>query len=303
VGNVNIVHRTAVPSDLDRLLSLLDREFVFGKNRSISLALRFPTVFCPANAANIFLCEENGVILSTLAVKYFDWKEHGRIWRGAMIGAVYTDPRRRGAGFGRRLLKYAANTLREDGVDFAVLWTAQPAFYARLGWMGVDSGLLGELDGAGVERVSIEGVGTSPAMSADLQQVEEIRQQWLASTTVRLTDDYRQLPLPATAVDVLLWGGETATAAYALIGNAGEVGIVYEMVGHADGFHPILSQALQRYPRIVVNDSAGSDSQRWLDRLGVSKWQEKCLAMWLPMSEEVTIAQLSQWYIPYFDRI
>ena len=95
---MDIVVRPATPADLERLIAELDQQFVFGKGRRISLAQRFPAVYCSQNAGNLFLLEEQGNILACLACKRFEFLCRGDAWRGAMIGAVYTHPRRRGEG-------------------------------------------------------------------------------------------------------------------------------------------------------------------------------------------------------------
>src|SRR5260221_953543 len=100
----------------------LDQQFVFGKGRRISLVERFPAVYCPENAANMVVLEENGEMLSFLACKRFNLLHEGNHWRGAMIGAVYTRAERRGEGLASRVLERSAKILRESGIDFAVLW-------------------------------------------------------------------------------------------------------------------------------------------------------------------------------------
>jgi predicted N-acetyltransferase YhbS len=298
---MGVVIRQAVPADLERLLPLLDDEFVFGRGRRISLAQRFPAVYCAANSENIFLCEENGELLSAFAVKRFDWQDEGRISRGAMIGAVYTAPQRRGEGLASRLLKWGTEKLRQNGIDFAVLWTAQPAFYARLGWVAADCGLLGETTGNAGASASADGVTTMPA--GDCARVEDIRRHWLASLTRRGAEDWRQLPLPADTVDLLIRGESVEAACYALVGHAGMTSILYEMVGHPAGFPALWMEARRNCQRILVNDSAASASRTWLAQDTDIDWQEKQLAMWLPLSERVEMPRLRQWYIPYFDRI
>jgi predicted N-acetyltransferase YhbS len=296
--------RTCRPEELERLIALLDEEFIFGKGRTISLQQRFPAVYCRNNLHNLVVCAEDGQIASALAMRQFDWREGEEIFRGAMIGAVYTHPSRRGEGLASRVLEAAAMRLREDGIDFGVLWTGQQPFYARLGWVSADCGMLGELE-------PDEQSGLMPEPSGDVTRfpvetipprLEDIRPNLLNTMTLRRPEDYRQLPLPAERVDVL-WCEDQGKVAYALIGGSGATGFLYELVGDAACFPALWRESCRGHQRIFINDQTGSPSCRWLTEHTGITWQRKNLAMWLPLSKRVDISRLGQWYIPYFDRI
>jgi hypothetical protein len=240
-------------------------------------------------------------ITSALAMRHFDWRENNDIFRGAMIGAVFTHPARRGEGLASRLLAMATVQLREEGVDFGILWTGQPSFYARLGWMAADSGVLGEIElnesmPEPHDKVTLLSTGTSAA------QIEVIRRNWLNTMTFRNIGDYNQLPLSAERVDVL-WCEMDGKIAYALLGGSGTTGFLYELVGDATCFLALWREICHGRQRVFVNDQIDNSSCRWLtDHTGVI-WKKKNLAMWLPLSERVSMPRLGQWYIPYFDRI
>lgn len=300
---MSLVARTAVAAELEQLISLLDRQFIFDKQRTVSLAQRFPAVYSPGNAGNVFLFEESGEILSSLVCKQFTWSCDGNSSCGAMIGAVWTHPQRRGENLASRLLTYAAETWRGRGADFAVLWTDQPSFYARLGWIVADRGVLGELEYHEHAVTSRGEVTRIPARAGDIGRIETIRKRWCNCLTPRRIDDYRQLPVPATAVELLTWDAGGDRAACALVGDDGTSGIVYELVGHPDGFPALWSEVCRGKRRVLVNDVNGSASYRWLVPNTGLVWQQKPLAMWLPLSDRVEMAKVAHWYIPYFDRI
>ena len=347
---MSVAIRSCSPDDLERLIPLLDEEFVFGKGRAISLRQRFPTVFCRDNLHRILLCADEDGIVSALALRLFDWQADGETFRGAMIGMVYTSPARRGEGWASRLLATAATRLRDEGADFGVLWTGQAEFYARLGWKAADCSILGEIEldqatpeatdavnsplckrGAGGDfsdaenRDTVEIPPTPPlqrgepqgehqpspqertcvhglTIGVDEQFPEELRRRWLNATTLRRPEDYRQLPLPAERVD-LLRHEDQDKAAYALLGSSGTTGFLYELAGHPDSYAALWREACRDRQRIFVNDSRDSPSALWLSRHTGIIWQNKRLAMWLPLSARVTAPRLEQWVIPYFDRI
>lgn len=299
---MNSSARIAAPADLARLVPALDQEFVFGKGRQISLAQRFPGVYCAENADYIFV---NGAseIASALVCKKFDLAHDGGHWCGAMIGAVYTRAQNRRAGLAGNLLAFAARTLAERAVDFAVLWTGRPAFYAAQGWQSADNGVLGEDNSAGAGGDIDAEVTSVPAHSIDAGRVERIRLNSRGGIAARSDADYRRLPLPAEAVELLLWEAGGERAAYALLGSHAETGILYEMTGHPDGFSPLWRAVRRGRARLLVNDENGSPSQRWLAQHAGLSWQPKPLAMWLPLSARIDMARMARWYIPYFDRI
>jgi predicted N-acetyltransferase YhbS len=300
---MSLVTRAATPVDLQRIVPQLDQQFVFGKRRQISLAQRFPAVYGPTNAGNIFVTEEDSEILSALACKRFELFDEGRIWCVAMVGAVYTHPARRGEGLASRLLQRTSEALRESGTDFAVLWTDRPAFYRRLGWMSADCGMLGETE-IRYSRVEPGGeVARMPARLGDIPRIESIRQHWHACLTPRRAGDYCQLPMPADAVNLLVWGEGSRDATYALVGGTGELGILYEMIGHPDGFPVLWPEIFRSYRRLLANDAKGSASHRWLCQNTDLIWGAKPLAMWLPLSVKADVALAAHWHIPYFDRI
>ena len=139
-------------------------------------------------------------------------------------------------------------------------------------------------------------------VEASAPRLEDIRQNCLNAMTLRRPEDYRQLPLPAESVDVL-WHEEQGKAAYALFGSSGTTGFLYELAGDAACFPALWLEVCRGRQRVFINDRADSPSCRWLtNHTGVS-WENKNLAMWLPLSKRVCMPRLGKWHIPYFDRI
>ena len=300
-GDTNLVIRAAYASELPSLVAALDEQFIFQRGRRHSLADRFPGLFDQTNLPNIFVAAAASSILSALAVRRFDWIEHGTAWKGAMIGAVYTNPAHRKLGIASKVLQYAADCLKENGVDFALLWTAQPAFYARLGWIAADSGMLGELAGNDM-RDSTQHVAVSPTAEANIELIETIRQRHLETYRARRPDDYRALPIPADFAQTYACH-DAAGAAYALTGVADDAVFVYEIVGDEMAYAALLQAIGKSRHRIMINDAANTPSQQWLTRHTRIEWQDKPLAMWLPLSPQIDESHFSNWYVPYFDRI
>ena len=298
-----IEYRAAAVPDLPAVVAMLDQEFIEGRGRHTSMAARYPSCFDPANAANIFVAQDGGTIAAALIARRFSLNRNGKAIPGAMIGGVCTLAQRRGEGLGSGLLRHAVDALDAAGAEFAVLWTAQPRFYERLGWVAGDRGMLGD---TGIRSATGAAPGTvyaAPAAQCDLRLLEGIRARYLAEQVVRERAEYAQQPVPADRVDALCWQGTEEHAAYALVGNAGGMGVVYELAGAEEGFEFLWRAILASYGRVLVNDCAGSASQRWLARHADLSWAGKPLAMWWPFEHGPGVDELKQCYVPYFDRI
>lgn len=294
--------RSCQVAELDRLLPLLDEEFIFGKGRTVSLRLRFPKVFCSNNLHNILIYTAGDEIAAALAMFPFDWHVDGKIFRGAMIGAVYTHPAWRKQGLASRLLEAAALQMHEQKIDFGVLWTGQPAFYVRLGWQAADCSVLGEIEIDPSAAAETESLPVIKKQAEEAALLDQIRCRVLKAMIVRHAEDYRQLPVPAENLE-LLWCEHQGKVAYALLGSNGGTGFLYELVGDADCFSALWRAVCRGQRRIVINDQVDSATCHWLTNHAGVIWQRKNLTMWLPVSKRVDMSCFAQWHITYYDRI
>jgi len=295
--------RPATLLEIPAIVADMDQQFVFGKGRSISLAQRYPGVYESRNVGNIFVAEAEGGIVAALTCKLFDFQQHGEIRQGAMVGGVYTLAACRGQGIASALLVETVELLRQRGLDFAVLWTDQPTFYARSGWMVSDQGMLGQTNALGLPIHPAACVVRQAADAADVQFLQQLRQRWLSEDVVRRdATTYRSLPLPALSVTLLTCGSTVDGAAYALLGRNGATSILYEMVGNPAAYGDLWAQ-ISREPQLYINEVHGSPAQQWLSTHANIQWQDKPLAMWMPLSENMPANASDYGYVPYFDRI
>lgn len=288
--------------ELPELLALLDDEFVFGKGRSLSLAERFPQVFCPANLENIYVTRVGNAICAAVAIKRFDWLAYNRTWQGAMIGMVYTRPECRGQGLASLVMRTLQDDLAKVGVDFGVLWTIIPSFYQRLGWFMEDVGIFGEATSLISSQTDIS-IAPCPLADEVIHWVDRIHSRWVSDRVARSDLDYRVIPLPADSVDVFLLDETNEIQGYALVGRSGEVGYVYELVGHPATFDQLWSTITNCYRKVYINDRPGNLSSEWLDERATVTWRPHHLTMWLPLSAEARNTAVGHWYIPYLDRL
>lgn len=284
------------------LIAALDREFVAGRGRAISLAERFPAAFAPAASKDLRVLRPDGRIAACLLVQRFDWMADGVLFRGAMIGMVYTAPECRGQGFARRLLEGTIAELRTEGRDFAVLWSSLAGYYERLGWRRADCSRFGVLERSGA-------IGPAPHADpralapATLEGLEALRTRLLHRRVVRAPVAYRSLPLPAERLCCTRAGRGSGREAYILYGVRADAVFIYELLGATAAYSELWGRAIQGAAAVYVNDAADTPSANWLRTHTALALQPQALALWQMLSPRAAAAPYAQWHIPYFDRI
>ena len=287
-----VLIRPCSPAELPALVGLLDEEFIFSKGRSLSLARRLPAVLHAGNCPNILLACRGDEIAAAIVIKRFDWITPERNWRGAMIGMVYTRPAERGRGLASQLLRAAEQRLRADGAAFAILWTAQPGFYRRLGWTSSDCGVFGTFASSG---------GTAAGcIPAEAGAVDALRLRSAGAHTPRDRASYQTLPPPAERLQLLASPGG---AAYAIYGAQADHAYVYEFGGGPSGYAALWQDICATHSTVYVNERRSSAAHQWLSRLPGISWRDQALAMWLTLAEPACERYYADWYIPFLDRI
>ncbi|TSA13088.1 MAG: GNAT family N-acetyltransferase [Betaproteobacteria bacterium] len=286
------VIRPCAPAELPALVALLDQEFIFSKDRRISLARRLPGVVHADNCANILLACHGETIAACVVIKRFDWIAPERSWRAAMIGLVWTNAAERGLGLATQLLRAAQARLHADGAAFAVLFTAQPAFYRRLGWISADCGLYGSYAGAGGDAARCTPV--------DANAIEAMRSRQSGAYLRRDRASYDALPLPSERLEMR---SSIGSAAYSIYGVQADRAYVYELGGEASGRAALWQDICAAAATVHINERRGSASAQWLSTIPGTIWRDQALAMWLPLAEPDCARHFGDWYVPYLDRI
>lgn len=275
----------------DEALALLDQEFISSRGRALSLSVRFESILSQPDA-RLLATRNKGKPESMLLLRPFEWITPSRNYRAAMIGLVWTHPEARGRGHASALLAEAAQSMRRDDVDFAVLWTTRAGFYARAGWIPADCGVLGHWRGGkSATMAPSEARAWWPA-------IHSLREAKGGERVRRTLANYAMLPPPAIEHDAVLDGG-----AYALIGRLGATGYIYEIGGRSEGLPALWHSLHRRYGELFINVRRGSEHHQWLSALPGVTWQDQNLAMWLALSGQADAGHFPGWYIPFLDRI
>lgn len=294
--------RECKPNELPTVIERLDQEFVFSKQRSVSLSKRFPNTLSFGNIKQIRVAVSDGVIRGALAIRMFEWVVKRQVCQGAMVGMVWVDSQHRGEGIGSRLLSSARQFLHESDVDFGVLWTGAPAFYERAGWFLSDRGLFGEV----ANRPTLPRIATvscQPVVSADAALLERARASALPMRVVRNALDYYTVPMPAVDVLCLCAAGNDPADGFALVGEQDGFGYLYEMIAPSSLWSILWSAAAGRFDRFFANGHSHDPFAQWLAENRLVEWQPQHKTMWLRVSDRVHEGAMSSWHIPYYDWI
>lgn len=283
---------------LTAFVNLVDNVFLHSKSRSGSMLQRYPGLFLAENFGNLHTAWCGDKLAGAIAVRKFGMKIDGNVMNGAMVGTVCVNPDFRGLGIGSKLVEQVTEKILSAELDFSVLWTMAPNFYARHGWMPSDRGVIGELCNSTISNVAISDDG----LQTFWELIDRIRIRWESQYVARTLHDYRATPGSVENVYAIIEGVEGTNDAYAIVGAQGATGVVYEMVGNPNLFHSLWEKIDSKFENIIVNDSLGSASHRWLCQNSRLKWKRQNQAMWIGYPQDASVP-LSQLHVPYFDRI
>jgi predicted acetyltransferase len=303
--------------ELEVLISLIDKEFIFDKDRKISLRIRFPQLFSPGNCHNIYVARVNNRIAATAIVKSFTWQVESEIYQGAMIGMVCTLPEYRGNRIASQLMGYLQTDLQRRGFDFAVLWTGKTSFYQRLGWHLSDRSILGILDQPQVildSNVDTDSISKFPLKTLlNSERVNEILSIYQHSDfgslgkVGRSLQDYLNTPVPAISVEMYIYEEVKDCQAYALVGRIDHNAYIYEVLGNPLAYGKLWTAITKNFNKVCINTSRDSILYKSLNQHNLSernklRWEAQLKAMWYQFPREKKMP-FDQWYIPYSDRI
>ena len=127
------------PQDLDAIEDLLDR--AFGKDRHVKTAYRFRDKTPPVDDLSL-VARQDGRLVGTLrfwpAVIVAD---NGRCMEALLLGPIAVEPKLKGIGIGRALMRAGLEKARETGHRLVIL-VGDFDYYSRLGFERVPEGTI-----------------------------------------------------------------------------------------------------------------------------------------------------------------
>lgn len=235
--------------DLPSVGQLLDD--VFRRARGVfdqSQLTDFPLVYAPENLARNRLIAEDGLVVSHAGLWPRELIYFERRFKAAIIVSVVTHPRYRRRGYAASLMRSLQDQLHEEAYDLAILWTAVPDFYRKLGWQLVTPrGAIVDLGAQCAERIPGAGHECLPLdPSRHLDPLLELYDR----NPVRLARDRgaakRLFTLPKVPVWVATRGG--SVVAYVAHGQAINKRGITEYGGDLAGITALLRHVVQSLP-------------------------------------------------------
>lgn len=298
--SANFEIRQCKPDELPAVIVQLDHEFIFNKQRSLSLCKRYPHTLSCENIENIRLAVSNNTICGAHTIRIFDWLADNNSWRGAMIGMVWVDIQERHKGIAATLLSSTEDFLKKKKIDFGVLWTGTPTLYEGVGWFLKDCGLFGKAMRHSDLNCEAN-ISLMPLVSVDVDYLEYLRSKFHSMRVKRSALDYQTTPIPAEQVLCFKAQDNKTNEGFALVGAHGKTGYVYEVVAPQSLWETIWTAINESFNYLFVNGHYGDTFSHWLTQQGFVKWEQQNKTMWLFLSQRMNKRFLDSWHIPYFD--
>ena len=220
--------------DRPRLVSWLDA--VLREGSDVSVAEDLPLLFQESGRTTRRLLLSRGRPAAHAAACEIEVETPGGCVRGAIIGAVATDPAFRRCGLGSRVIETLVEDLKARGIPLAILWADVPAFYERLGFV-----LAGRESIFICPRVSWHAPRRTTARPANLQDLPAIRDLH-GREVCRVRRDERTwrilFELPRTEFYVIECGNRII--AYGVVGKGHDLGGCLHEWGGEEVLLPVL---------------------------------------------------------------
>jgi len=128
--------------NIDKVLSLINQEFVLDRGKYLHIKDRFPYLFSEANFPNIFfISHDNLNIDAVMAVKTVSLNFDNQVFNLFFVGSQVIHPLMRSKGLGRYLFEYVTDHYLNKGFDLGVGWTRLQDYYIKTGWTPYENGI------------------------------------------------------------------------------------------------------------------------------------------------------------------
>lgn len=239
---------TLQPEENPSFVAFVDH--CFGRPAGSSLAHAFPAALAPANSAHHFVGRVGGQMVCAAAALVRDWVTDAGPVRAAAVGCFSTAPAHRGRGWSGHLQTQILARLEDEGVQWVVLWTDEPAVYAGRGFVPCGRESHGALDSVRWPAVA-ESMRVRRADREDAAALLTLHRThpWRVERTL---DDMRAHLDPACS-EVWVATRDEELMAYAGIGKGADfAGYVADFAGEPAVVHALWGLAHQRGARAVL---------------------------------------------------
>ena len=252
-----VVWTTARPEENGDFVAFVDA--CFGRPPGRSLRREFPTALAAANHAHHFEGRIGGRRVCAATALVRTWRTAAGPVEVACVGSFSTDPAWRAHGLSGMLQAHVLDRLRDEGVQWAALWTDRPEIYAARGFRACGSEIHGRVDAVRWPSVS-HGESIRPATAEDAVSIHALyREHPLRSE--RSVDDLRSHLDPAVSQTWVL-ERENRIVAYSSVGKGEDFpAYVHEYGGDPSAVHRLWGVAVAA-GAVAVLLPAGSERYR-----------------------------------------
>lgn len=254
------------PAEWDEVLKFLDQNL--RPQAEWSIGKEYPTALISDNINNLRIIKSDGRIAAHALVHYNLTKTPAGIFKVAAIGSVVTDPQHRHQGLSRQVVNDCLEAARQQGCDFAILWTSLYDLYRKMGF---------ELGGTEMALVmEKEFHPPNPGLRfLDTLKVapEALLRVYAQHTTgaIRVADDFRRyLTIPNTRL-YTAWDEQNTLKAYAVEGKGADlVGYIHEWGGGVSSLLPLLAhiRRSRNAPFTLIGSRSAENLSRQLQSYG-----------------------------------
>ncbi|OQW51935.1 MAG: hypothetical protein A4S09_09725 [Proteobacteria bacterium SG_bin7] len=216
-----------------------------------SIADEYPTTYSAENRENIRIIKGDGQVLSHAAIKTLIIKTPFGLFKVAAIGGVVTAETHRQQGLGRKILDDCVTIAKEQGHDFAILWTNLYELYRKVGF---------ELGGSEISVVLEKPIPVASPLNLKFlkgsnisaEALEKVYSKHTVTNIRRISDIQKFLKIPNSTV-YSAWTPQNQMVAYAVEGKGSDLnGYIHEWGGGVNEILHLLNFALKDQQRNIT---------------------------------------------------
>ena len=212
----------------------------------------YPLAFSEKNRHNIRYIEDDGKICSHAVLHPTLIRTHYHLFKVGLIGSVVTAPDDRGKGYSGKIIESCIEASKENGCDFAILWTDLFNFYAKFGFEvgGTEIALQVDEKFTAPIKDSIKILDTSKVSSASLLKIYNQHQL----KTIRHSSDVEKyLNIPNSEV-YTAWNRQTnALEAYCVVGKGADfMNYIHEWGGNVSSVMSLIKHIYNQKKKSVT---------------------------------------------------
>jgi GNAT superfamily N-acetyltransferase len=239
--------RSIAVNELPKVLDFLKESL--RPNFTWSLDQEYPTAFNSGNLQNIRIIADKDRILSHAVWRPLLVKSHIGLFKVAMIGSVVTETEHREKGLSSKILEDCLAQAKDNGCEFAILWTDKYDFYKKFGFTLAGTEITALIDKKLKVEPStlkiIEGNKVAPEAILKLYQQHTVH-------SVRGVEEIRALlQIPNSRV-YTAWDSNQQLVAYAIEGKGADFdSYIHEWGGNLQPLFQLLNYIQEKQSRKI----------------------------------------------------